>query len=373
MLRAASVSRPSVDVDALIEEVRRDADRLRAEIGPAVTKTAELPGASIKMEPSRPGPRLDQLRGLANPRGGPVLSHRGLLGKPILALKRVLIRLLTPIWDQQTQFGEALVSEIGDLSEDMRRAVVRLEGQLLQLDRRITALEERHLGQGGPPEDLDPGFDYEQFEAAFRGSPDRVREAQRAYLRFFAEPGAGPVLDLGCGEGLFLELLREAGVDARGVDRSAGAAQRARDVGLNVDCGDLLETLGACPDGSLGGVVCLQVVEHLSLPTTLHLIRTAKQKLRPGGVLLLETVNLASLIVFARAWSIDPTHRQALHPLTLRFLVEQAGFEGAELLYSGEAEAHLEVPGEDGLQQRNATLLNEILFGPQDYAVIARA
>jgi hypothetical protein len=107
----------------------------------------------------------------------------------------------------------------------------------------------------------------------------------------------------------------------------------------------------------------------------LRLLRLAHRKLRPGGLLVLETVNLASLVVFSRAWTIDPTHRTALHPLTLQFLVEQVDFADVRIVYDSpvESETMLEVPSGGGGAARNAEILNRILFGPQDYAVVARA
>jgi O-antigen chain-terminating methyltransferase len=86
-------------------------------------------------------------------------------------------------------------------------------------------------------------------------------------------------------------------------------------------------------------------------------------------------VNVQSLIAHTKAWTIDPTHRQPLHPLTLRFLVEQAGFARSEIVYSGELEesVRLESEGEADARARNVAKLNSLLFAPQDYAVVAWA
>lgn len=375
----------NVDVEGLVAELEREAAQLRDRIGPSRVPPVESAPELDEIAAGNPesGPlllrdletSLERLRDLADPRGGSVESHRGLLAGPVLALKRLLIRLLTPIWDQQTSFDRAVVDRIAEIAEAISSNSRRLEARLAVLESRIVALQDTLARTANGAQAIAPDFDYERFEEVFRGDPAKIREAQRPYLRYFADGAAGPVLDLGCGDGTFLSLLREAGVEARGVDRSAGAVQRARAAGLDATVGDLLEALEACPDGSLGGVVSIQVVEHLTLPVILQLLRLARRKLRPGGVFLAETVNLASLITFSRSWTIDPTHRQALHPLTMRFLVEDAGFSDIELVYSGEVEPEkrMETPAGDAAAARNASILNDVVFGPQDYAVIGRA
>lgn len=374
-----------IDIEGLVAELEGEAAELRDRLGPSrvppvgsVPRPVGIPAGDSDSGPLLLGDlaaSLGRLRDLADPRGGSVESHRGLLAGPVLALKRLLFRLLTPIWDQQTSFDRAVVDQLAEIGEAISSNSRRLDARLTTLESRIVALQDDLERASDGARAIAPEFDYERFEDVFRGDPAKIREAQRPYLRYFADATAGPVLDLGCGDGTLLSLLREAGVEARGVDRSAGAVQRAQAAGLDATEGDLLAVLEACPDGSLGGVVAIQVVEHLTLPVILQLLRVAKRKLRPGGVFLAETVNLASLITFSRSWTIDPTHRQALHPLTMRFLVEEAGFSEIELIYSGEVEPEkrMESPPGDTAGARNASILNDVVFGPQDYAVVGRA
>src|SRR6188472_231332 len=122
-----------------------------------------------------------------------------------------------------------------------------------------------------------------------RGSTADVRERQRPYVDDFR--GAAPVLDVGCGRGEFLGLLREAGIEARGVDADADMVAFARGAGLDVVQADAVAYLEGLDDGSLGGVFAAQLVEHLPPAALLRLLQLAARKLRPGGLLVAETIN----------------------------------------------------------------------------------
>jgi SAM-dependent methyltransferase len=220
---------------------------------------------------------------------------------------------------------------------------------------------------GVPPLD---DFDYLAFEERFRG-PDR-----------FAAAG-GEVADLGCGRGEFLELLRDRGVDAVGLDASAEMVSLSREKGLRAEHGDLFAFLADRPPGSLGGILCSHVVEHLWPADHVRFARLAAAALRPGGLLIVETPNPKSLIAGAINFSCDPTHLRPVYPETLAFMLERAGFEDVAIEYlapvpddlrAGPATA---VP--EGLESTVAQInesirrLDALVFGDRDYAVIARA
>src|SRR5436190_24311838 len=111
-----------------------------------------------------------------------------------------------------------------------------------------------------------------------RGSTDDVRARQRVYVDDFH--GAAPVLDVGCGRGEFLVLLREAGIDAKGVDADADMVAYARGEGLEVDHTGAVEYLEGLADGSLGGIFAAQLLEHLPASTVVRLLELAAAKLR---------------------------------------------------------------------------------------------
>ncbi len=144
----------------------------------------------------------------------------------------------------------------------------------------------------------------------------------------------------------------------------------ARGEGLEVEHGDAIEALEALEDGSLGGVFAAQLLEHLPPPALVRLLELAAAKLRPGGVFVAETINPLSPLAL-RNYFADLTHAQPLVPETLELLARQAGFAEVEKRFLNEPEERLTVP-EDPVLARNVTRLNELLFGPLDYAIVAR-
>ena len=220
---------------------------------------------------------------------------------------------------------------------------------------------------------------YTAFENRFRGSRDDVRARQADYVALLRDHA--PVLDLGCGRGELLELLREAGVEARGVESNAHAVRECREKGLDVAEADLVEHLRRLERGRLGAVFAAQVAEHLP-PAVLHaVLAEAHRALRPGGLLVLETVNAASALAFFDVFIRDLTHERPLHPETLRFMAAAAGFSEVRIELRSpvpdDVRLHL-LPG-GGLPppvvkalNENVERLNALLFAPLDYALVAR-
>ena len=191
-----------------------------------------------------------------------------------------------------------------------------------------------------------------------RGSTELVRERQRPYVDDLRDHA--PVLDVGCGRGELVALLRDAGVEARGVDADGDMVAYARGEGLDVEQADLLAHLEAQPDGSLGAIFAGQVVEHLPPPALVRFLELARAKLRDGGVLIAETINPLSPFAL-RNYFADLTHAQPLVPETLAQLVRHAGFRDVETRYLHEPD------------RGDATgPVADVLFAPLDYAIHAR-
>lgn len=301
-----------------------------------------------------------------------------------------------PVMDARDRMASALATTRAELileAFDRRQESLarRLDG-LLALRDRVEALSEElralrgTLAAAAPPPALAEAATraaeesgYAAFENRFRGSREEIRERLAAYAPLFE--GLAPVVDLGCGRGEFLEVLKHDGVEALGLESNAHLARECRERGLDVVHGDLLAFLRARADGSLGGVFAAQVAEHLPPAVLQALLREAHRALRPGGLLLLETVNPRSVIGFLEVYNRDLTHERPLHPETLGFLAAGAGFSDVriELKAPVDAATRLQEVPTDGLPERAAQVLNEniarlngLLYGPQEYALIAR-
>jgi len=231
-------------------------------------------------------------------------------------------------------------------------------------------------------DDLD-SHKYVGFEDQFRGSPDEIRRRVQDYLPIFEQ--ASDVLDVGCGRGEFLELLRDGGVRARGIDVNPAMVEVCRGKGLAVETADALAYLQALPDTSLGGLFAAQVVEHLEPRYLTRLLDAAFDKLRPGAPIVLETINPACWFAFFESYIRDLTHVRPVHPDTLKFLLIATGFQRVEITYRApypegdklQPLAHgsgAPTSFDDMIETLNANVekINRLLFTYLDYAAIGR-
>jgi len=209
-----------------------------------------------------------------------------------------------------------------------------------------------------------PAIDYRWFAERFRGAEEQVRDKQRFYVPYFQ--GCGAVVDLGCGRGEFLELMREAGVTARGIDASEECVALCRSKGLDAERADAFEYLGGLGGPELGGIFCAQMVEHLPPARVPELIRLAAARLARGAVMAIETPNPECLAALAKYFYLDPTHERPVPAGLLRFYMEECGFGGVEIHYLSPAAESM-----DGLAGLPAEFRAEF-FGGLDCAVIGR-
>ena len=209
---------------------------------------------------------------------------------------------------------------------------------------------------------------YRDFEDRFRGTRGLIKSRLHVYLPFI-RPLAVPdssakVVDLGCGRGEWLELLGENGFDAFGVDLDEGMLTACRELGLNAQRADALQTLRALSADSVALVSAFHVAEHLPFDAVRALVREALRVLKPGGLLILETPNPENLAVGASGFYLDPSHVRPMPSALLGFVVEHAGFCRNKVLCLQEsAELH-----------NRATIgLISVLNGVSpDYAVVAQ-
>lgn len=206
-------------------------------------------------------------------------------------------------------------------------------------------------------------IDWLKFAERFRGAGEDIRARQKIYAMRFR--GHEPVLDVGCGRGDMLEVFRDAGIRAEGIDLDDDSVALCLAHGLHAAKADLFAYLGNLPDASLGGVVCCQVVEHLPPERLPELIALMQRKLRAGGLAAIETPNPECLAIFATHFYLDPTHRHPIPPALMSFYLEEAGFVRIEV--ERLAPAVESMPSIAELPEA----FRQAFFGSLDYAAFA--
>jgi SAM-dependent methyltransferase len=329
----------------------------------------------------------------------PIRSHRGFLGRLLVAVKRLFRPLVkTPqndLWERQRIFNLILLEHLDRLeaaradhlrrieyqealdSEGIHEVMRHNDALFARADQKLdryrreardllgslgAALAVVRSGDGQPVETVARAHEehgYLELERRYRGTETEIRERIAAYLPYLKDlPPGAPVLDLGCGRGEALALLRDHGIAGRGVDSSARMVQLCRERGLEAEVGDLFATLEGLPEGSLAGVVSFHVIEHLPAGALDRLVRLAYRALRPGV--------------------------RPVHPESLRLMYELAGFDPVERLDLRpfpEADRLPEIdlrslPPEQRVLadqvNRLRDRLDEVLFGFQDFGMVGK-
>ena len=287
------------------------------------------------------------------------VKYRGLGG---------LINRYLPIWRTIVALQEQICAQNAHIE--------KLQFELAEVSERHLALYEairlREQREGKSPDDqalMDKW--YEDLQELHRGSEESLLSVQHSYVHHFNERAkelrlAGPILDLGCGRGEWLSLMSQEGWAVRGVDSSEQAVSEARGKGVDVELGDLVEVLMACPENSLAGATAFQVIEHLPFPRITALMHAAFRALVPGGILLLETPNPENLQVSSYGFWMDPTHRHPIPPPLIMDLSFHVGFRDGSILRQNPWPQWQEGETESALERE----VGFRLFGPQDYALL---
>jgi SAM-dependent methyltransferase len=410
--RADEPTPPAIDVERLVEDLRARAARIRERGGYG----DDVGAGPVPIErPDRPVVRFRPELGY---------SSKPLVGRLITGAKQLALRALFHVFDDLARQADSAVVQTWARLEDLERRIAaseahseaalageaaereRTQRDTVTLSRRLDALEhtladiqaparlarlERYVraaaasaaaeapasaanGAAGAVSSM-LSMDYESFEGRFRPE-DAVRDHQRRYVDILA--GRRRVVDVGCGRGELVEMLNEAGVDAYGVELDPDFVARAAERGVPVRQGDGIAHVAELAAGSVDGVVASHVVEHLEPQEVLRLVAAAHNALAPDGVLILETPNPESLVAGSINFHRDLTHRRPIHPDTLAFICRSAGFREVDILRLSpvpDAERLPPPPGSGPEAEHLAHVLdrlNAIMFGYQDYAVVAR-
>jgi O-antigen chain-terminating methyltransferase len=258
--------------------------------------------------------------------------------------------------------------------------VTRQQRELAALTRSLADPEA--LAVGEPTVPLTPRRSpYQLFAELERGTREQVAARVAAYLHLLE--GLDPFVDLGCGRGEFLELAAQAGLAAYGVDDDAAAVEGCLARGLKAEQADALEHLRSLDAGSVGALLSTHVVEHLPAEALWPFLAEVERVLRPGGLAIIETPNPSTLITHLASFWRDPTHVRPVPAPALWFAARQAGLVVLDTWYGHLPEERLAPSGlQDDADPKVSALarshdalvarLNDLLLGPQDYAVLLR-
>ena len=212
---------------------------------------------------------------------------------------------------------------------------------------------------------------YVSFEDQFRGTREDIKERLKAYIPLIKVSNVGtsetPILDIGCGRGEWLEILKELNLEAMGLDINRVLIDRCRQNGLNAVEADAIAHLRKCSAGTIGAITGFHIIEHFEHAQLIKLIEEAVRVLKPGGIVIFETPNPKNIMVGACNFYADPTHIKPLFPDTMKFFFESMGFFQVEIRPMhpvGEEHWIKETDSEI------ASRFNTMFYGPQDYALI---
>jgi len=284
--------------------------------------------------------------------------------------RRVIAHAIALLGDLSTTIGNEFDTKVLQQLDDLQVRLAEQSRDVNLLEYQVAETRERLPGAA-----VDAWYGQDHFTAFFRGGSDDLRSRYAELAKEFI--GCDPVVVLCFGRGEFMELLTDLGVTVRGVEPDQQLVTSARGRGLDVEQGLAIEYLRTVEPGSLGGIVMIQVIEHLSPQHVIDFVALAAEKLRPGGKVVLETVNPASLYTYARAFWLDPDHVRPVHPNFLEFLFREAEFSKLAIEYRSpvaDSERLVPLPGDDEqtkVLNENFERIGSLLFGDQDYAVIA--
>ncbi len=216
---------------------------------------------------------------------------------------------------------------------------------------------------------------YISLEDHFRGDKETVYQRQLQYLPYISDIVSDkfPLIDLGCGRGEWLQVLKENHITARGIDSNTACVAECTENSLSASLGELLDALTQLPDASCGAITLFQVLEHLPFDVVVNVLREARRVLVPGGVFIGEVPNSETLRVGASTFWIDPTHQRPLFPAVLAFLASSVGFAGVTGKYSSPLAPTPDLTGLPDNVTKTILDLHHAINGPGDFALIATA
>jgi len=295
-----------------------------------------------------------------------ISSHRPILGRFLVKIRELILaeirRYVDPTIWKQKEFNSSIVKILNNTTKRLDRISSQVEDEIAQSE---------SMKAGVP--------NYFTLEERVSGSREDTKKKQSAFIKYFKN--CVNVLDIGCGRGEFLELLKEQRIGGRGVAMDDDTANYCGTLDLNVKKMDIISYLNLLEDESLDGVFIDRIVEHLDPGYLINMIRLCFTKMAFGAYIIIKTANPLSLVSLSNFY-MDMTHKKPIHPDTLKFLIESAGFREPFVQFCTPLveNRELELIDTHGLDEnvrrfaeafnQNAETLNRIIYGPREYAVI---
>ncbi len=176
------------------------------------------------------------------------------------------------------------------------------------------------------------------------------------------------IIDCGCGSGRLLRVLQKSGKKRSfGIDSNSKFVERCRAKGLNAVCADAETYLSRLDNDCIDAIVSVHMIEYLSKDELFRFIKVAFQKLKSGGLLVLETNNP----LFLGDYTYESSN-SLIHPEILKFLAEYIGFEVDQPILTDQPgkECLLDENVVDDVAGKNFRMLNNHIYHCKSYMLL---
>ncbi len=268
----------------------------------------------------------------------------------------------------QQQLAE--ISAISNELKEIHNKIQRSMQQLMDFQQKMLAQEHEYtevldeLEDALVEEEHIRGAAYVAFEDKFRGTREEVKKRLSIYVPYLEKlpdkVKSMTMLDVGCGRGEWLEVLKEHNYRAVGVDINNKMIQQCCALGLNAVEDDALNYIKNLDGQSIGVITGFHVIEHLSFRNRIKLFDEAVRVLCPKGMAIFETPNPENLLVGACEFYSDPTHKRPIPPATLQYFMQVRGFQNTFILRINR----------NGQPSADNQPIEQLLTMGKDYAVI---